>query len=111
MPKPELRNFSADNDIDPALVTTLPTLLGYDIVQIHGLVAEIGTASGKAAKGKATDAFREAWRSVRQSAAGMGANAIVGLQITNFSASQGGMLGDAIGCTLMGTAVTVQPHA
>jgi uncharacterized protein YbjQ (UPF0145 family) len=38
-------------------------------------------------------------------AAEKGANAILGVQISNFGASVGGVMGDAVGVSLIGTAV------
>jgi uncharacterized protein YbjQ (UPF0145 family) len=43
------------------------------------------------------------------SASAKGGNAVVGLQVANFGSSLGGALGDAVGTTLLGTAVTVRP--
>lgn len=94
--------------IDPEFVTTLPELPGFLMVASHGIVADVGTASGKLARTKGVEAFREALTGVRLSASAKGANAIVGLQIANFAASQGGAFGDAVGATLLGTAVTVR---
>jgi uncharacterized protein YbjQ (UPF0145 family) len=92
-----------------AMVTTLPELPGYVIVKVHGIAADVGTSAGKTARSKAVDAFQEAMEGVRRSAASKGANAVVGLQLANFGASAGGAFGDAVGTTLMGTAVTVRP--
>jgi uncharacterized protein YbjQ (UPF0145 family) len=97
--------------IAPEFVTTLPELPGYVTVAAHGIVADIGTGFGRTARNKAVDSFTDALNGVRWSAASKGANAIVGLQISNFGASQGGAgFGDAVGTTLLGTAVTVQPN-
>ncbi len=99
--------------VAPEFVTTLPELPGYVTVAAHGIVADVGSGSGKTARAKGVDAFREALEGVRRSASAKGGNAIVGLQIANFGTSMGGMLGDAAGATLMGTAVTVEqrPHS
>lgn len=106
----QFRESLAGGVVATELVTTLPTLPGYEIVTVHGIAADISAARGKGAKAKGLDAFQEAMQGVRRSAALKGANAIVGLQVAHFSGSIGGAgFGDAVGTTLMGTAVTVRP--
>jgi uncharacterized protein YbjQ (UPF0145 family) len=95
--------------IDPAFVTTLAELPGYVVVAAHGIVADVGTAAGRTARNKGVDSFREALKGISWSASAKGANAIVGLQVGNFGSSIGGTWGDAVGTTLLGTAVTVRP--
>ncbi len=90
-------------------VTTLPELPGYVTIRAHGICADVGSGAGRTARNKGVDAFKEALDGVRWSAANKGANAVVGLQMTNFGTSIGGSFGDAVGATLMGTAVTVRP--
>lgn len=95
--------------VEPQFVTTLPGLPGYEIVATHGIVADVGTGFGRTARNKGVDSFRDALNGVRHSASAKGGNAVVGLQVANFGASQGGAgFGDAVGTTLMGTAVTVR---
>ncbi len=96
--------------IEREFVTTLPELPGYKIVAAHGIVADVGTGSaGKFAHAKGIQAFKEALEGVLTSAETKGANAIVGLQISNYGAGIGGAaMGDAVGATLLGTAVTVE---
>jgi uncharacterized protein YbjQ (UPF0145 family) len=106
---PEFRGSLTTESVALDHVTTLPELPGFVIVAVHGIAADTATAAGKAARTKAVDSFQEAMHGVRRSAASKGANAIVGLQVANFGASAGGAFGDAVGTTLMGTAVTVQP--
>jgi len=98
-----------DGLVDAELVTTLPELPGHTIVAVHGIAADIAAGTGKVARSKAIESFQEAMLGMRRSAASKGANAIVGLRIANFGASAGGAFGDAVGTTLMGTAVTVKP--
>jgi uncharacterized protein YbjQ (UPF0145 family) len=105
----ELRELYSPEAIAKESVTTLAELPGHTIVGVHGIVAHIGTDSGKTAQSKANSSFEDALLGVRRAAHVKGANAIVGLQIANFGASRGGALGDAVGTTLMGTAVTVRP--
>lgn len=105
----EFRDPLTTDGLATELVTTLPELPGYVIVKVHGIVADIGTASGRTAKNKGVDAFQEALQGVRRSAVSKGANAILGLQVANFGASHGGAFGDAVGVTLLGTAATVRP--
>lgn len=102
---------SDDGMVALEFVTTLPELPGYVTTQAHGIVADVGSGAGKTARAKGVSAFRDALEGVRRSARSKGGNAIVGLQITGFGTSLGGMLGDAVGTTLLGTAVTVVADA
>lgn len=95
--------------VSPEFVTTLAQLPGYVTVAAHGIVADVGSGSGKTARPKGVEAFREALNGVCWSASAKGGNAIVGLQISTFGTSIGGMWGDAVGTTILGTAVTVRP--
>lgn len=109
MPKPEFREAFTVDAVPLEMITTLAEIPGYVIVKVHGIAADVGSSAGQTAPNKAAAAFQEAMAGVRRSAGSKGANAIVGLQVTNFAASVGGAFGDAVGATLMGTAVTVEP--
>lgn len=89
-------------------VSTLPTVPGYTVVRTCGVVAGVGTSSGKTAKVKAIHAYSDAIEQLCQAGASVGANAIVGLAITNFGSSAGGAFGDAVGTALIGTAVVIE---
>lgn len=95
--------------IEREYVTTLPELPGYVITACHGLVVDVDSGAGKVARSKGVQAFRDALDGVLESAEEKGGNAVVGLQVANFGTSLGGMLGDAVGATIIGTAVTVKP--
>jgi uncharacterized protein YbjQ (UPF0145 family) len=101
--------FREPPQVEAEFVTTLAELPGYVTIAAHGIVADVGSSSGNTARNKGVESFRDALDGVRRSAAAKGGNAIVGLQIASFGASHGGAFGDAVGTTLLGTAVTVEP--
>jgi uncharacterized protein YbjQ (UPF0145 family) len=101
-------NSKTPPPVEPEFVTTLPELPGYFTVAAHGIVADVGSAAGNTARNKGVESFRDALNGIRWSASAKGGNAIVGLQVANFGASHGGAFGDAVGATLLGTAVTVR---
>ncbi len=98
--------------IPTAMVTTLPTLPGYQVTKVHGIVSELTSASGWTAASKGNTALNRAIDDVRASASALSANAVVGLAATAFGA-HGGITnivgGDAVGVLLLGTAVSVEP--
>lgn len=93
------------------MVTTLPELAGFRITKAHGTVSELAATSGFTASLKGNSALASALRALRESAAEMSANSIVGLSGSPFAAGGGitsAFGGDAVGVLLMGTAVTVE---
>ncbi len=92
------------------LTSTLNEIPGYRITSFRGLVKGVGSATGLSggAAGKASDAFRDAEQALTNQALSLGANAVVGLQAPMSSASQGGILGDAVICCLIGSAVVIE---
>lgn len=97
--------------VPQARVTTLPTLPGYEITELLGVVTNLSANSGWTAKSKGNNALDQALSGLRSSAAAMGATAIVGLTGGPFGAHGGvtsGFGGDAVGILLMGTAVRVR---
>ena len=92
-------------------VTTLHELPGHRITEVQGVVSMLGSASGWTASSKGNNALNEALIGLRQAAAQLGGNAIVGLTSSTFGA-RGGVTsvvgGDAVGVLLVGTAVTVE---
>ncbi|MGZ4451195.1 MAG: hypothetical protein ACXVW4_15485 [Nocardioides sp.] len=97
--------------VSPRLVTTLPTVPGHHIVDVHGVVSQVASLSGWTAAAKGRGALERAFPDLLASASAVGANAVVGLQASSFAAA-GGLTnmvgGDAVGVLLMGTAVTVE---
>jgi uncharacterized protein YbjQ (UPF0145 family) len=93
-------------------VTTLQTLPGFRITAVRDVVSVLSGSSGFTATTKGNDALAIAMKGLRQAAADIGGNAIVGLTGSTFGAG-GGVTsvfgGDAVGVLLMGTAVTVEP--
>lgn len=86
-------------------VTTLHEYPGSRTVECFGLIAIVTSTAANTASEKGRESLRSGLTELSVVAAEKGANAILGLQISNFGASQGGMLGDAVGVSLMGTAV------
>lgn len=99
---------SAPAEIHPSFITTLDAVPAYPTVRALGLVAGVGTGSGKVARNKGLQAYAEAIEQMSNAAAGYGANAIVGVTVSNFGSSIGGAFGDAVGVTLLGTAVIIK---
>ena len=98
--------------VTPAMMTTLPSLPGWQIVESHGVVTELAATWGTTAEAKGNSALDDALRTLAGAANQLGANAIVGLAGSTFGARGGitsGFGGDAVGVLLMGTAVTVEP--
>jgi uncharacterized protein YbjQ (UPF0145 family) len=93
-------------------VTTLPTLPGFEITEVIGVVTNLSASSGWTATDKGKTALGNALRGLRDEAARIGGNAVVGLTGAPFAA-HGGITnmvgGDAVGILLMGTAVKVRP--
>lgn len=90
-------------------VTTLHEYPGFETVKCFGLVAIVTSTAGMGATEKGLGSLRSGLKDLRVHAAQKGANAIVGLQISNFGASIGGVMGDAVGVSLIGTAVSLVP--
>ena len=102
----------ADLDaVDESMVCTTDAIPGYRIVSVLGIVTELSANSGWTATSKGNIALAESLQRLRMTAAGMGANAIVGLSGSPFGA-KGGVTsvvgGDAVGILLLGTAVVVE---
>jgi uncharacterized protein YbjQ (UPF0145 family) len=93
------------------MVTTLECLPGYRIARSLGVVTELGATSGFTATSKGNAALDFAMSNLRESAARLGANAIVFLKGSPFGAAGGitsAFGGDAVGVLLMGDAVVVE---
>jgi uncharacterized protein YbjQ (UPF0145 family) len=91
-------------------VTTTEQLPGHQITQVIGVVTQLESASGWTAASKGNSALDRAMSGLSETAASMGANAIVGLHASTFGAHGGitsGLGGDAVGVLLVGTAVVV----
>lgn len=104
------RRVELSKGVPHGRVTTLPTLPGYDITEVLGVVTNLSANSGWTAKSKGNNALDQALSGLRSSAEAMGASAIVGLTGGPFGAHGGitsGLGGDAVGILLMGTAVRV----
>lgn len=99
--------------VPASMTSTLAELPGYRIAAVLGLVS--GTGSATIHAGNAADKGRSALgdAQVQLASAGglLGAGAILGVTVSAYGASIGGGMGDAVGVTLMGTAVTVEPLA
>ena len=98
--------------LSPHYVTTLQTMPGHRVVRVIGVVTELSAASGLTATSKGTNALEDGMLDLRRSAAGMGANAVIGLTSSAFGAAGGitGFFGgDAGGVLRVGTAVVVEP--
>jgi uncharacterized protein YbjQ (UPF0145 family) len=104
---PQARSVATD------MVTTLQIFPGHRIVKVHGVVSELSATSGFTAAAKGNSALNEAMAAIRASAGQtFGANAIVGLTASTFSAGGGitsAFGGDAVGVLITGTAVTLEP--
>jgi uncharacterized protein YbjQ (UPF0145 family) len=88
--------------------STLESIPGYEVVEHHGVVGTVASTAGKRAVKKGSDSLQGAMQDLRERAWNQGANAIVGLHAAPFGASTGGMMGDAVGVLLLGTAVTIR---
>jgi len=91
-------------------VTTLHEYPGYRIVECFGIVAAVDTSAGKGAGEKGRGSLNAAFGDLCEAAAKRGANAIIAVQFANFGASLGGMMGDAVGTSVIGTAVRLVRH-
>lgn len=103
----------SDELVAERMVTTLPTVPGYRIVEVRSVVTELSATPGTSAESKGNAALAAALRGIRATARGThGANAIVGLSASVFAAHAVGIgAGDAVGVLLTGTAVVVEPDA
>jgi uncharacterized protein YbjQ (UPF0145 family) len=93
-------------------VVTLQSLPGHRIVKVLGPVSMLSGSSGLTATVKGQAAVGTAMQQLVVAAAGMGANAVVGLTASTFGAGGGitsAFGGDAVGVLLLGTAVIVEP--
>lgn len=97
--------MKADELKSAVLVLTTDNPLQYKIDRVFGVVSGAGSGSGASAVNKAAAAYVDALAMLRQVAYNSGANAVIGLRQSAFGASGGGMLGDAVGVLLSGTAV------
>jgi uncharacterized protein YbjQ (UPF0145 family) len=110
-PTPTAIAAAAAPVVRPEFVTTLPTLPGYRIVRVVGVVTELAATSGLTAAAKGTSALERGMAALRSSAAAMHANAIIGLTGSSFGAAGGitsAFGGDAVGVLLIGTAAVVE---
>lgn len=100
------------HSVDESMVCTTDVIPGHRIVSVLGIVTELSANSGWTATSKGNTALAESLQRLRLTAAGMGANAIVGLCGSPFGA-RGGVTsvvgGDAVGVLLLGTAVVAEP--
>lgn len=93
-------------------VSTLAEIPGHPVVAHHGVVTAVASANFKGAQTKGSNALDDALGRVRTEAFSLGANAIVGLQVSSFGAKViGAGSGDAVGVVVTGTAVTVTRQA
>jgi len=90
------------------VVSTLHVIPGYHVTSFVGMVSGTGSGSGTDALTKMRSAYRDAEISLIEQAAGMGANAVLGVQGQAAGASIGGILGDAIAYSLFGSAVVIE---
>ena len=98
----------------PSRITTLPSLPGYRVTALLGVVSELTSASGWTASSKGNSAMAAAMSGLNRTARAMGADAVIGLTATTFGAHGGitsGLGGDAVGVLLMGTAVRIEGEA
>lgn len=95
-------------------ITTLSEVPGHKTIRCLGLVTRLDSAAGLTAGDKGRDALADAENKFAAAARAMGANAIVGVQVSTFGA-RGGVTsvvgGDAVGVVFAGTAVVVEPIA
>ena len=92
-------------------VTTLSSLPGFRIIEVHGVVSMLTGASGFTATMKGNEVLAASMHGLQIAAADMGGNAIVGLSGSSFGAAGGVTTvfgGDAVGVLLLGTSVTVE---
>lgn len=99
--------MSTPSNAESILVISSDDALGLTISEIHGLVYGVSSTAGRTSKNKAASSFESALALVKINALELGGNAVVGLRQTAYSASTGGMMGDAVGVVLSGTAVTL----
>lgn len=100
------------NAVSGSRVTTLAEIPGHRAVRVLGIISNLSASSGFTATTKGNTALGDALVRLREDAARMGANAIVGLSGGPFGAAGGitsAFGGDAVGILLMGTAVVVEP--
>ncbi|MCX6459100.1 MAG: PDZ domain-containing protein [Actinobacteria bacterium] len=90
------------------VVSTLHVIPGYHVTSFVGMVSGIGSRSGADALTKMSAAYRDAEASLIEQAAGIGANAVLGVQGQATGAGTGGILGDAIAYSLFGSAVVIE---
>lgn len=102
----------APREVPTDKVTTMTAVPGTEVVRSLGVVTALSSSSVWTAGHKGQTALDAALTRLRVSAHDMGANAVVGLQVSAFGAA-GGVTsvvgGDAVGVVLVGTAVKVRP--
>ena len=104
-PAPALRG------VPESRVTTLPSIPGFRIVELLGVITNLSSNSGWTASQKGNTALTQGLAGLRADAAHRGANGLVGLTGGPFGAGGGitsAFGGDAVGILLMGTAVRVE---
>jgi uncharacterized protein YbjQ (UPF0145 family) len=107
---PPSRAVASHSPVSPTRVTTLQSLPGHRITEVHGVVSILSGSSGFTATAKGNEALAAAMLGLRTSAADLGGNAVVGLTGSSFGAAGGitsAFGGDAVGVLLLGTSVTV----
>lgn len=111
---PDGSSYVDNPTIALANVTTLQGIPGFRITRVLGVVTELAATSGFTANAKGNSALDSGMTALRHNAKTMGANSIVGLTSSTFSAGGGitsAFGGDAVGVLLMGTAVIVEALA
>jgi len=84
---------------------------GYTVAKHHGLATAVshGGSANQGVAGKSSGALDGALSELQITASGLGANAVIGLQMVTVSRSIGGIMGDQVSVTLIGSAVTLAP--
>jgi len=94
------------------MVTTLSSVPNFCIVEHLGFVSAItsnvGVLPGATVSKQGNSALSQAMFELMASARQMGANAIVGVQTTAYSANKGSIGGDSVGILVSGSAVIVE---
>lgn len=99
--------------VNTSMMVTTPEVPGFCTVSTCGLVYEIGSLSAGSSPltgvaSKAERVMDGVLKRLGEQASEKGANAIVGLTVVSVTGSKGGIMGDAVGVIVTGTAVFVE---
>lgn len=100
--------LEARDPIPESRITTLPTIPRYRVTATIAPVRALGRTPWSAGAATGYGAMKNAFDDMAETAGNLGADAVVGLTMTGFAASAGGVRGDGVCVIFMGTAVKLE---